>query len=393
MRVLIILPLLVLALGCGEASKASLDTSTDMPVETTPDGTPDVPVDTPIDTPVETSTDAHDPHADTGCPAGWGDCNHDSSDGCETDLTSTAAHCGACDHDCLGAACVASMCEVIHVADPLGTSTGPWNGFLALGPANVYYGYAATPSGGVAMASKDGSGSACIECDVGFCRELATDATSVYWSNEGTGEIKKAPLGGGTVVPLWSGPTGTPIAVDPAHVFWHDATADTLMMAGLDGSSPMAIATAQPDINSIATQGGHVYWISASNLMEMDIASRTPNTLHSGLNNPKSVAVDATHVYWVEGDWDLPNNEINRTPKSGGSIDTLATHSAFAIALDASHVYVASNYSGDIYRVRKSGGTPEMLATGQPFPLDIAVDAVAVYFSSETDGGVGKVAK
>ncbi len=374
--------------GCGEASKATLDSTTDTVVDT-----PAEPLDVPLDTPTETNTDPGDPGPDTGCPSGTGDCDGDTSNGCETDLTTDAEHCGACDHDCLGGACVASMCEPVRVADPLGTSTGPWNGFLALDPRNVYYGYAATPTGGIAMAAKDGSTSSCIECDLGVVREIATDATTVYWANTGSGELKSAPLGGGTVSSLWSGPIGTPIAVDPHHVFWADGTADALMMANLDGSAPTAIATSQPSISSIAAHSGHVYWISASRLMEMDIASRTPNTLLPSLNHGKSVAVDATHIYWVEGDWDLPNNELNRMPKSGGSVDTIATRSAFAIALDTSHVYVADNYGGDIWRVSKSGGTTEVLASGQPYPLDIAVDNEAVYFSSETDGGVGKVAK
>ncbi len=34
------------------------------------------------------------------CDAGWGDCNADAADGCETDLSSDAAHCGGCDQAC-----------------------------------------------------------------------------------------------------------------------------------------------------------------------------------------------------------------------------------------------------------------------------------------------------
>jgi hypothetical protein len=35
----------------------------------------------------------------------------------------------------------------------------------------------------------------------------------------------------------------------------------------------------------------------------------------------------------------------------------------------------------------------EILATGQPFPFDIIVDATHVYWSSEVDGGVDRIAK
>jgi hypothetical protein len=43
------------------------------------------------------------------CAAGWGDCNGDPSNGCETDLTTTAAHCGACGHAC-ATTCTNGVC-------------------------------------------------------------------------------------------------------------------------------------------------------------------------------------------------------------------------------------------------------------------------------------------
>jgi len=39
------------------------------------------------------------------------------------------------------------------------------------------------------------------------------------------------------------------------------------------------------------------------------------------------------------------------------------------------------------------GGPIELLAANQPFPFDIAVDDTHVYWSSEEDGGVDRVAK
>ena len=39
-----------------------------------------------------------------GCQAGWGDCNNNTSDGCETHLNSTS-NCGSCGHSCCGSFC------------------------------------------------------------------------------------------------------------------------------------------------------------------------------------------------------------------------------------------------------------------------------------------------
>ncbi|MBI3185306.1 MAG: hypothetical protein HYZ28_24470 [Myxococcales bacterium] len=45
------------------------------------------------------------------CNTGFGDCNQTASDGCETDLSSSAAHCGACAAACgQGQSCVATKC-------------------------------------------------------------------------------------------------------------------------------------------------------------------------------------------------------------------------------------------------------------------------------------------
>jgi hypothetical protein len=46
------------------------------------------------------------------CVAGWGDCNGSAGDGCETDLTSDEANCGACSTQCKpGAVCTATGCQ------------------------------------------------------------------------------------------------------------------------------------------------------------------------------------------------------------------------------------------------------------------------------------------
>jgi hypothetical protein len=55
---------------------------------------------------------------ESSCQAGFGDCNGDPTDGCETDLNTTLEHCGACNAGCVAgenvdaAACAAGVCTV-----------------------------------------------------------------------------------------------------------------------------------------------------------------------------------------------------------------------------------------------------------------------------------------
>jgi hypothetical protein len=46
------------------------------------------------------------------CDPGYDDCDSDSSNGCETDLMNTDAHCGDCMHPCpMGTSCVMGQCK------------------------------------------------------------------------------------------------------------------------------------------------------------------------------------------------------------------------------------------------------------------------------------------
>ena len=59
----------------------------------------------------------------TACPAGRGDCDGNLANGCETDLNSSASHCGACGNACgAGTSCGAGACAVMIRG--LGGSTG-----------------------------------------------------------------------------------------------------------------------------------------------------------------------------------------------------------------------------------------------------------------------------
>jgi hypothetical protein len=343
------------------------------------------------DVPVDVIDDDGEPSM---CDPGTGDCNGDPSDGCETDTTSNPLHCGACGHDCLEGTCVGSLCQPVKLADPLGNpGTGVGNGFLALDDTCVYFAYKGTTVGGVAFVAKDGTGATCIACDQGHPRAITTDTASVYWADQGLNEVRKAPLGGGAVTTLIStGTVGTPVAVDPSHVYWWDSGSNSIMQADLDGSNSAVVASGQSNVMWIAAEGGFVFWTTQTQVMARDLSGGAATPLATGQDHPGSVEVDATHVYFKQGStWG--SETVRRVLRTGGTVEEIATGGAFAIALDATHVYASDNFGGRIWRVAKDGGTVEVLATGLTFPFDIAVDNEAVYWASETTAVVEKVAK
>ncbi len=271
------------------------------------------------------------------------------------------------------------------------------NGFLALDANTVYFTYQGSVAGGVAKTPKEGGGVSCLACDVGGPRGITAGPAFVYWTDSALGQLRREPVGGGPVQTLSTGTMGTPVVLGPNTVYWFDAGAGQVMRADLNGGNAMALAAAQSNVGSMAADTGVLFWTTDTAVVALDLATAgAPTLLAPGRSGPKSVAVDATHVYWVEGQWDQPDNSVQRVARTGGNPEAITppgAASGFGIALDATHVYVADNYGGTIWRVLKSGGAPEVLASNQPNPFDIAVDSVAVYWTSETSAEVFSLAK
>jgi hypothetical protein len=101
----------------------------------------------------------------TGCPTGKGDCDNDPSNGCEADLQATLANCGACGTACgetnATAACVAGTCQITCAA-----GFGNCDGDAANGCETDL---SATPAhcGSCGQACDSGNGTA--SCTTGTC--------------------------------------------------------------------------------------------------------------------------------------------------------------------------------------------------------------------------------
>jgi hypothetical protein len=61
------------------------------------------------------------------------------------------------------------------------------------------------------------------------------------------------------------------------------------------------------------------------------------------------------------------------------------------IALEATSVYWTNYTGGTVMKVPTGGGTPTTLASGQTLPHDIAIDATSVYWTNYSDGTVMKL--
>ncbi len=111
------------------------------------------------------------PEVDPSCPAGWGNCDGDTTNGCETSLLTSLDHCGGCGQACTSGTngtgiCVAGVCELTCVAGYDDCDQDGANGCEAnlLGPDHCLGCGNACPSGANAQALCTSSGCS-LGCD------------------------------------------------------------------------------------------------------------------------------------------------------------------------------------------------------------------------------------
>ncbi|WP_437485360.1 hypothetical protein WME75_00670 [Sorangium sp. So ce1014] len=315
-----------------------------------------------------------------GCDAGQLSCS-----GLCVDPTSDREHCGACDHYCLGQACVQGRCEPLLLA-----SGGMEPVDVAVDDTTVYW---VDPVAHQVMTVPVGGGNEAffVEGDPPFApRSIALDSGMVYFSDSGTELIMKASLEGDLEI-LADGQTyPMDIAADAANVYWTSADQGTVMKVPALGGEPVALATGQDSPLGIAVDATHVYWVNeGGTVMKVPIEGGDAVTLAEGQMKPKDIAVDATGVYWTDD-----GGTVMKAPLGGGSPLALAEgqRNPRKLALDAASVYW-TNDDGTVKKVPVGGGDVVTLATGQDHPLGITVDATSVYWTNSAAGTVMKLPK
>lgn len=303
------------------------------------------------------------------CPQGSADCDGDGT--CEATLATDAANCGACHHDCLGGACVGSVCREVALTPALSPSD-------AFGPMVVYEGrvyYAAGPhdNNQVYSAPIDGSAAPKVVSSfpvgeiyhVGVVAQVQADFLFVTAHDAGKWILYGMLADGGTPTEITTlGDFSTGLDIDAEGVQYISEQSHILAVA----FDAQEIVTSADPIRGLRLDGQRVYWSSfpdsGSDLGKIGRAGldgKEPMDLATGLGHPSQIALDDQWVYWT----DVERGTLSRTLKSGGAVEILVTgqSSPRGIAVIGDDLFWTA--ADGLYRTRLCAlGQPPVRLTG-----------------------------
>lgn len=326
------------------------------------------------------------------CEVGYADCDGVAENGCEASLDTDGSNCGACGHDCRGAACASGMCAAVTVA-----SAEAWANWIALDNWNVYWtGHEPYTGDAIRKASVTGGAPSTLTPATGPLA-LVLDATAAFFGQY-DGTLMRVSLSGGAAVPVSTAQGNLrAIALDTDFLYWtgNDGVVKRVVKGG---GTPATVATGPFDASDLVIAAGYAYWAAypganLGQILRAPVTGGTPETLVANRPAPGGLAISGSNLFWTED-------------KSGGGVyvcsitacdpTTLADgqESPRRIAFDSGFLYWlnSGNTTGTLMRISADGGVPLVLARDLQSPTDLAVGGTEVYWVN-WNSSVMKVAK
>ena len=232
---------------------------------------------------------------------------------------------------------------------------------------------------------------------------LAVDSTSVYWTAQTDTTVMKVGINGGSPVALataaqfpWPASLQpTSIASDATNVYFANNTMQTVLKIARNGGTAVSLGGSGAWPSKLAVNASGVFWVvsTTGQVWKAPLTGGTSVTLVAAPSPDEQselLGADATDVYWLgKGTPGDGNGTIHKVSVNGGTPTTVISGLVWPRdgAVDGTHVYWTDSVNGTVMKVPKSGGTPVTLATGLAGPRNLVVDQAYAYWSAGgTDG-------
>jgi hypothetical protein len=255
---------------------------------------------------------------------------------------------------------------------------------LALDDTHVYWtvwgsGFSADHSknGAVKRVAKSGGSVEVFAPAQSHPHGIVTDASAVYWANDGDGTVMTAPKAGGAPAVLASVPGAFQVAVDASGVY-ASTRGGGIFRIPLGGGAPVRLATAAAEPNQIVLDASGIYYIDdEGEVCRVAKAGGAPTILARGEKpsfDDGQVSLSGANVYFASG------NDAMSVPKTGGAATKVVSGRTriSGIAADASDLFIMDRDA--IVRVPLAGGAPTPITETDDTQL-LAIDDTSVYWA------------
>jgi hypothetical protein len=229
---------------------------------------------------------------------------------------------------------------------------------------------------------------------------IAVDPMFVYVTNaelDAGGSLESFPIAGGTAAVLASGLDGPgDVVLSPSSIYLATSASGqaVLVIPKAGGDAGVFQAGNDATLRRLAIDTTNLSWTNAA--LEDVVLSPLSGAAFTALGVTgamlQGIASDGTSLYWLDGAdggalLSVPETAANLTT---ANVKTLAQGyaSPLDIAVDAANVYFTS--AGSVLRVAKAGGPVTTIASGQGLARGVAVDGTYVYWANGTGGTLAR---